>query len=235
VWTHGFYDGWAPNYMMSITQFHNSTGRFYETYTSNGADCSTVNLGAAQTGRTWFRANPPVNGVRWCIRSNINYQQSGVLLGLKYVGDHRTTFLENNLAKAERMIDRGKTTAPYAFVVPREQRHAAEAADLINLFRVHAAEIHEATGEFSVTRGHISDASPAECDDGADGDGASRQRHRRHDGASGRRACRSRRGPRPCCRDEHRDCESRRLDHSHGSAIHGDDPHDARYSAIQAG
>jgi hypothetical protein len=153
VWTHGFYDGWAPNYMMSITQFHNSTGRFYETYTSNGADCSTVNLGAAQTGRTWFRANPPVNGVRWCIRSNINYQQSGVLLGLKYVGDHRTTFLENNLAKAERMIDRGKTTAPYAFVVPREQRHAAEAADLINLFRVHAAEIHEATGEFSVERG----------------------------------------------------------------------------------
>src|SRR5688500_18951523 len=24
VWTHGFYDGGAPNYMMSITQFHNS-------------------------------------------------------------------------------------------------------------------------------------------------------------------------------------------------------------------
>jgi hypothetical protein len=50
VWTHGFYDGWAPNYMMAITQFHNSTGRFYETYTSGGADCQTVNLGAAQTG-----------------------------------------------------------------------------------------------------------------------------------------------------------------------------------------
>ena len=153
VWTHGFYDGWAPNYMMSITQFHNSTGRFYETYTSNGADCQTVNLGAAQTGRVWYRPNPPVNGVRWCIRSNINYQQSGVLVGLKYVGDHRTTFLENNVAKAERMIARGKTSPPYAFVIPREQRHAAEAADLVNLFRVQAAEIHEATSEFTVERG----------------------------------------------------------------------------------
>src|SRR5688572_14806252 len=153
IWTHGFYDGWAPNYMMSITQFHNSTGRFYETYTSSGADCQTVNLGAAQTGRTWFRANPPVNGVRWCIRSNINYQQSGVLIGIKYVGDHRTTFLENNVAKAERMIARGKTSPPYAFVIPREQRHAAEAADLINLFRVQAAEIHEATSDFTVERG----------------------------------------------------------------------------------
>ena len=152
VWTHGFYDGWAPNYMMSITQFHNSTGRFYETYTSSGADCQTVNLGAAQTERQWYRPNPAVNGVRWCIRSNLNYQQSGVLLGLKYVADHRTTFIENNIAKAERMIARGRTSAPYAFVIPRNQRHAAEAADLVNLFRTHAAEIHEATSDFTVQR-----------------------------------------------------------------------------------
>jgi len=153
VWTHGFYDGWAPNYMMSITQFHNSTGRFYETYTSSGADCQTVNLGAAQAERQWYRPNPAVNGVRWCIRSNLNYQQSGVLLGLKYVGDHRTTFVENNIAKAERMIARGKSGPPYAFLIPRNQRHSAEAADLINLFRTHAAEIHEATSDFTVQRG----------------------------------------------------------------------------------
>ena len=153
VWTHGFYDGWAPNYMMSITQFHNSTGRFYETYTSSGADCQTVNLNASQTDRRWYRPNPAVNGVRWCIRSNLNYQQSGVLLGLKYVGDHRTTFVENNIAKAERMITRGKSSPPYAFVIPREQRHSAEAADLVNLFRTHAAEVHEATGEFTIQRG----------------------------------------------------------------------------------
>jgi hypothetical protein len=153
VWTHGFYDGWAPNYVMAITQFHNSTGRFYETYTSGGAECQTVNLSAAQAGRSWDRPNPPINGVRWCIRSNLNYQQSGVLLGLKYVGDHRTTFIENNIAKAERMIDRGKTSAPYAFVIPRDQRHSAEAADLVNLFRLQAAEIHEATSDFTVERG----------------------------------------------------------------------------------
>ncbi len=86
VWTHGFYDGWAPNYVMAIAQFHNSIGRFYETYTSGGAECQTVDLGAAQTGRSWDRPNPPINGVRWCIRSNINYQQSGALIALKYVG-----------------------------------------------------------------------------------------------------------------------------------------------------
>ena len=28
VWTHGFYDGWAPNYMLAMVNLHNSIGRF---------------------------------------------------------------------------------------------------------------------------------------------------------------------------------------------------------------
>src|SRR5436190_10448010 len=151
VWTHGFYDGWAPNYtLLSVANLHNSIGRFYETFTSSGAGCTTVNLQAADTARRWDRPNPPVNGLRWCIRSNINYQQSGALIALKYVADHRETFLTNYVAKAERMIDRGRTSAPYAFVIPRNQRHAAEAADLVNLFRAQGTEINVATSDFTL-------------------------------------------------------------------------------------
>jgi hypothetical protein len=154
VWTHGFYDGWAPNYtLLAVANLHNSIGRFYETYTSRGADCHTVRLPAASTERRWDRPNPPVNGVKWCIRSNINYQQSAALVALRYVGDHKETFLRNYLAKAERMIDRGKTSAPYAFVIPRNQRHSAEAADLVNLFRAHGSEIHVATSDFRLKSG----------------------------------------------------------------------------------
>ncbi|HEX9730304.1 MAG TPA: M14 family zinc carboxypeptidase [Gemmatimonadales bacterium] len=153
VWTHGFYDGWAPNYVLAIANLHNSVGRFYETYTSSGADCHTVDLRSTQTDREWYRPNPPVNGVRWCIRTNINYQQSGVLIALRYVADHRTTFLENYAAKAERIVRRGTTTAPYAYVVPRHQRHAAEAADLVNLFRAHGTEVHVASEAFTLSSG----------------------------------------------------------------------------------
>ena len=154
VWTHGFYDGWAPNYtLLSVANLHNSIGRFYETYTSSGAGCTTVRLPAADTSRRWDRPNPPVNGLRWCIRSNINYQESGALVALKYVADHRETFLENFVAKSERMIDRGRTSAPYAFVIPRFQRHAAEAADMVNLFRAQGAEVSVATSDFSLKAG----------------------------------------------------------------------------------
>ncbi len=152
VWTHGFYDGWAPNYtILSVGNLHNSIGRFYETYTSSGAGCTIVNLPTADTTRRWDRPNPPVNGVKWCIRSNINYQQSGALVALRYVADHRDVFLDNFATKAERMVARGRNGAPYAFVIPRGQRHAAEAADLVNLFRAHGAEVQEATADFTVT------------------------------------------------------------------------------------
>lgn len=151
VWTHGFYDGWAPNYtLLAVANLHNSIGRFYETYTSRGADCHTVRLPATSTDRRWYRPNPPVNAVKWCIRSNINYQQSGSLIALRYVADHRETFLKNYLAKAERMIERGRTSAPYAFVIPRNQRHASEAADLVNLFRAQGSEVHVATSDFRI-------------------------------------------------------------------------------------
>jgi Zinc carboxypeptidase len=149
VWTHNFYDGWAPNYMLGIAQFRNSIGKFYETYTSGGADCQIVNLQGSATSKEWYRPNPPVNGVKWCIRSNINYQQSGVLVALKYVADNRETFMENFSLKAVRMVNRGKTSAPYAFVIPRDQRHAAEAADLVNYFRMVGSEVQVATSQFA--------------------------------------------------------------------------------------
>jgi hypothetical protein len=149
VWTHGFYDGWAPNYMLGIAQFRNSLGKFYETYTSGGADCQIVKLPPGQTTKEWDRPNPPVNGVKWCIRSNINYQQSGVLVALNYVARNRETFMENFALKATRMVDRGKQSAPYAFVIPHEQRHAAEAADLVNYFRKIGSEVQLATSDFT--------------------------------------------------------------------------------------
>src|SRR5690348_1817108 len=176
VWTHGFYDGWAPNYMMGIVQFRNSMGKFYETYTSGGADCQIVNLPASATSKEWYRPNPPVNGIKWCIRSNINYQQSGVLVALKYVADNRDTFMEDFALKATRMVDRGKTSAPYAFVIPHDQRHAAEAADLVNYFRKVGTEVQVASAAFTtrdmppvVERGLIASGGAAAAGPGGGG------------------------------------------------------------------
>ena len=154
VFTYQFYDGWAPNYGLSIANLHNSIGRFYETYTSSGADCqNNVQLPASATSVQWYRPSPPVNGIRWCIRTNINYQESGVLIALRQVAENRDRYLENAVTKAERTIARGLREAPYAFVIPKGQRHAAEAADMVNLFRTQGTEVQEAIESFSLAAG----------------------------------------------------------------------------------
>ena len=60
VWTHGFYDGWAPNYMFYIANGHNAIGRFYETFGNGGADTRERKLPDSATSRTWYRPNPPL-------------------------------------------------------------------------------------------------------------------------------------------------------------------------------
>jgi hypothetical protein len=149
VWTHGFYDGWAPNYMMFIANLRNSIGRFYETYTSFGAECDTARIGEPQRSVEWFRPNPPLDGVRWCIRNNINYQQSGAILALSYVAEHAGAFLENFWIKSRRAVERGRTAKTNLWHIPAEQPRRVEAAELVNLLRLQGIEVHRAAAAFS--------------------------------------------------------------------------------------
>jgi hypothetical protein len=149
VWTHDFYDGWTPNYMFWVANGHNSIGRFYETYTSRGADCHTVKLPDRQTSVEWFRPNPPLNGVRWCIRNNINYQQSALLIALNYMARNGHRYLDQFYRKGVRAIERGRAKdGPNAFHIPASQARAVEAANLVNLLRFHGIEVSRATQGF---------------------------------------------------------------------------------------
>ena len=151
VWTHDFYDGWTPNYMFWVANGHNSIGRFYETYTSRGADCHTVQLPASRTSVEWFRPNPPINGVRWCIRNNINYQQSGLLIALNYMARNGRRYLDQFYRKGVRAIERGRAKdGPNAFHIPAAQARPVEAANLVNLLRFHGIEVHRADSAFTV-------------------------------------------------------------------------------------
>jgi hypothetical protein len=109
IWTHGFYDGWAPNYMFYVANGHNSIGRFYETFGNGGADTRDRTLPANSTSRTWFRPNPPLTKVKWSIRNNINLQQSALLFALSYTADHKEDFLSNFYLKSKRSVAKAAT------------------------------------------------------------------------------------------------------------------------------
>lgn len=150
VWTHGFYDGWAPNYMFYVANGHNAIGRFYETFGNGGADTQERTVPPAQTQRTWYRPNPPLPRVRWSMRNNINLQQSALLFAMNFVANNRERFLTNFYLKSKRAIAKATNEGPAAYVIPGDDPRPVEAADLVNLLRLMGVEVHVATKDFAI-------------------------------------------------------------------------------------
>jgi hypothetical protein len=152
VWTHGFYDGWAPNYMFYVANGHNSIGRFYETFGNGGADTQD-RVVAQQSNRDWFRPNPPLPRVKWSMRNNVNLQQSALLLAMNYVANNKERFLENFYLKSKRSVAKARAEGPAAYLLPADDPRPNEAADLINLLKLQGCEVHRANKEFEVKEG----------------------------------------------------------------------------------
>jgi Zinc carboxypeptidase len=141
VWTHGFYDGWAPNYLLSIGNGHNGIGRFYETFGNGGADTRERTLPASSTSREWYRPNPPLPKVKWSIRNNINMQQSAILFGMYNVATNGQTFLNNFYLKSKRAVAKARTEGPAAWVLPADDTRPAAQAALLRLLQLQGAEV----------------------------------------------------------------------------------------------
>jgi hypothetical protein len=149
VWTHGFYDGWAPNYMFYVANGHNSIGRFYETFGNNGADTMDRTV-PQQSARDWFRPNPPQARVKWSIRNNVNMQQSGILLAMNFVANNKERFLQNFYIKSQRSVAKASNEGPAAYVVPANQSRPVEAAEMVNLLRQMGVEVQTADKEIVI-------------------------------------------------------------------------------------
>ena len=151
VWTHGFYDGWAANYMFLAANGHNAIGRFYETFGNGGADTRMRTVPNASTTRTWFRPNPPLPQVNWSIRNNVNMQQSGVLFALNFTARNKMEFLNNFYLKGQRSIAKASTEGPAAYVVPGDTPRPGLAADLMKIMDLQAVEVHRLDAAAEVT------------------------------------------------------------------------------------
>jgi hypothetical protein len=158
VWTHGFYDGWNPSYLLWHTNNRNAMGRFYETFGNSLPHTMTRRLTSRQTSVEWYRPNPPREETIWSLRNNVNYAQTGVLHSLHLYAQNRTRVLEQFWTKSRNSLERGRTQAPYAYHFPMDQARKANVAHLLNNLRrqgieVHRAEAEATFGEVTVRRG----------------------------------------------------------------------------------
>jgi len=158
VWTHGFYTGWYPGYLLWVTNTRNAVGRFYETFGNSYPNTVERELGESRTSVKWYRPSPPRETTLWSLRNNTNYMQTGSLAALRLVAQNRAMFLENYWKKANNSLNKGKSEAPYAYLIPAGQERKADAAYMVNLLMRQGLEIHRATedgtfGEMEVREG----------------------------------------------------------------------------------
>lgn len=145
VWTHGFYDGWYPGYLMWVTGLDlNGLGRFYETF-GNGVPHTMEREVGGATEVEWYRPNPAYEETLWSLRNNTNYMQTGALTALSLVARHRERVLRQYWTKTKNSLRKGRTEAPHAWVVPADQERRADAAYMLDLLRRHGIELHRAS------------------------------------------------------------------------------------------
>jgi hypothetical protein len=149
VWVHGFWDGWAPNYMFWLGAGRNTIARFYETF-GNRWPTTEKRIVRGASDRTWFRQNPALPEVRWSLRNNVNYQQSGVLFALHDMAENRSRFLERFWTMGKRAIAKATNEGPAAWVLDAGQKRQGQLHDLLGLLRRHGIEIQQSDEPFSM-------------------------------------------------------------------------------------
>ncbi len=150
VWVHGFWDGWAPNYMFWLGAGRNTIARFYETF-GNRWPTTERRVVRGQSDRAWFRQNPPLPEVKWSLRNNVNFQQSGVLFALHDMAENRERFLERFWMMGKRAIAKASSEGPAAWVIDAGQKRQGQVRELLTLLDRHGIEIHTADEAFSIT------------------------------------------------------------------------------------
>src|SRR5690348_17925162 len=128
---HGDFDTWSPGYLMFIAALHNGISRLYETF-GNGGTAETLErtLSSDETAKTWYRQDPPLPRVKWSLRDNNNYEQTGLLVSLEYFANNRQLFLENFYTKAKRSVLKARTEGPAAYVLPADDPRLGAQAEL---------------------------------------------------------------------------------------------------------
>ncbi len=151
VFAHGDFDTWSPGYLMFIAAMHNGISRLYETF-GNGGTAETLErtLSPSETEKTWYRQDPPLPHVKWSLRDNNNYEETGLLVSLQYFANNRQLFLENFYTKAKRSIAKATTEGPAAYVLPGDDPRLGAQADLLHVMQRQHVEISRATAPFTV-------------------------------------------------------------------------------------
>ena len=95
----------------------------------------------------------PWPGGWWRLRDIVEYAYWSVLGFLETGAIHRDKYLFNMYRMARNSIEKGKNEAPYAYVIPSNQKDSNTVAKMINILISGGIEVHQATQSFQTHNG----------------------------------------------------------------------------------
>jgi hypothetical protein len=157
VISNALFDYYWPGYEDSAPLGHNTvclltevaSARLAAPQTVAPADLSGGALGFPAYGPQISFPNPWPGGT-WRLRDIVDYEMDAVHGLLVAAVSYRQQLVEDFYAMGKRAIERGRTAAPFAFVIPPDQRDPNAASKLVDLLVDASVEVQQAQEPFRV-------------------------------------------------------------------------------------
>ncbi len=126
------YDAWYPGYVDYLPMFKNIAAFWTETQgTSAAPRTSAPDQIPPDMRRPQALYASPWLGGTWRLRDAVEYMQTASLSVLDYASRYKDSLLFNRYQAGRDQILKGRREAPYAYVIPQEQRDSVAAVELL--------------------------------------------------------------------------------------------------------
>lgn len=152
-----YFTGYWEGTSMMTPWWHNQVGLLSEAASAHVASPIYIEPGELQGGSKGFpryehRINfpNPWPGGWWRLGDIVDYEMAIAEGLLDCCARHSERFLKNYYSMGRKAVEKGKTEAPYGFVIPADQRDPATAARMIEALMLGGIEVHRASNDFVI-------------------------------------------------------------------------------------
>jgi hypothetical protein len=143
------FTGWWPGTSIMTPWWHNQVGILFELASVQIATPIYIEPNEVDT-KMKMNAPNPWKGGWWRLRDIIEYELLGTLSVLETCAKYKDSILLNQYRMAMDAVTKGRTEAPYAYVLPSDQNDPASLARLVEILKLGGVKIIRAGEEFSI-------------------------------------------------------------------------------------
>ena len=147
------FDAWYPGYVDYAPVFKNIPAFWTET-AGNGAAAREYTANdlpqAFRDLRPQSLYSSPWPGGWWRLADAVAYDETAAIATLEYAAKYKASLLYNRYQAGRDQIARGRTSAPYAYFVPRDQRDPVAAVEMLRRLAFAGVRVSQLTAPVTV-------------------------------------------------------------------------------------